>query len=312
MVKRNGFTLIELLVVISIIALLMAILMPALARAREQGKRAVCLNTLRQLMLAWIMYADDSDGLLVNASQGFGKYLKTGYYVGLGFGDQRDAPWPPWCGNGFDLWSAAVIEKDEPMQEALLRGPRTETDVPGQAQPVRGTNQLYKYAGDLHLYRCPTGEPGVLISYSIVDAMAGASTKKEWQECHKNNGDCSKGPPIMNTLEIRQPALRTVFVDEGTITPDSYTIYWNEPTWRDPVPCRHGKGTNWSYADGHCEFKKWTDPRTLWLCSLGDAIGGLSSSELLMPENPDLLWAQIACWGQPLGYTPLASTFGQL
>jgi prepilin-type N-terminal cleavage/methylation domain-containing protein len=53
----KGFTLIELLVVIAIIAVLMAILMPALHRAREQGKRAACLSNLKQMTLAWIMYA---------------------------------------------------------------------------------------------------------------------------------------------------------------------------------------------------------------------------------------------------------------
>jgi prepilin-type N-terminal cleavage/methylation domain-containing protein len=56
--SRRGFTLIELLVVIAIIAVLMAILLPALNRVKEQGKRAVCLSNLRQLTMAWIMYAD--------------------------------------------------------------------------------------------------------------------------------------------------------------------------------------------------------------------------------------------------------------
>ena len=55
----KGFTLVELLVVISIIALLMAILLPALARARELGKRAVCLVQIKQLQLGWNMYCDD-------------------------------------------------------------------------------------------------------------------------------------------------------------------------------------------------------------------------------------------------------------
>ncbi|HUV63411.1 MAG TPA: prepilin-type N-terminal cleavage/methylation domain-containing protein, partial [Sedimentisphaerales bacterium] len=49
----GGFTLIELLVVIAIIAILLAILMPALSRVKEQGKRAACLNNVKQMALAW-------------------------------------------------------------------------------------------------------------------------------------------------------------------------------------------------------------------------------------------------------------------
>jgi len=54
-------------VVIAIIAILMAILFPALNRAREQGRRAVCLSNLKQLALAWIMYADENDERLLMA-----------------------------------------------------------------------------------------------------------------------------------------------------------------------------------------------------------------------------------------------------
>jgi len=61
--RRKGFTLIELLVVIAIIALLAALLLPALARAKESGRRASCINNLHQLDLALRLYADSNDGL---------------------------------------------------------------------------------------------------------------------------------------------------------------------------------------------------------------------------------------------------------
>jgi prepilin-type N-terminal cleavage/methylation domain-containing protein/prepilin-type processing-associated H-X9-DG protein len=62
--KKSGFTLIELLVVIGIIALLLAILLPALQEARERGRRTVCLSNLHQIHLAMTMYADDNEGKL--------------------------------------------------------------------------------------------------------------------------------------------------------------------------------------------------------------------------------------------------------
>jgi len=68
--RLYGFTLIELLVVIAIIALLMGIMMPALQRVRRQAAGSVCLSNQHQLVLAWILYAQDNDHKLVGGHDG--------------------------------------------------------------------------------------------------------------------------------------------------------------------------------------------------------------------------------------------------
>jgi prepilin-type N-terminal cleavage/methylation domain-containing protein/prepilin-type processing-associated H-X9-DG protein len=68
--RRGAFTLIELLVVIAIIAILAALLLPALARAKAKGKQAACISNLRQIGLGMRMYADDNEGFLPTTTHG--------------------------------------------------------------------------------------------------------------------------------------------------------------------------------------------------------------------------------------------------
>jgi prepilin-type N-terminal cleavage/methylation domain-containing protein/prepilin-type processing-associated H-X9-DG protein len=134
--KRKAFTLIELLVVIAIIAILMAILIPALNRAREQGKRAVCLSNLKQLALAWIMYADDNDDVLVNGAVGYSN-------VNMQWGDHRGEK--AWVDTYSTTWDTAV--------QGIKNG------------------ALWPYVKELNIYRCPTGRRGEALTYSIMFSM---------------------------------------------------------------------------------------------------------------------------------------------
>lgn len=75
--RRRGFTLIEVLVVVAIIALLLAVLMPSLAGAREQARAVACMSNMRQLGIAWMMYADVYKGHLVRAGYEHGGAATT-------------------------------------------------------------------------------------------------------------------------------------------------------------------------------------------------------------------------------------------
>lgn len=79
--NRSGFTLIELLVVVSVIAMLLAILLPSLRKARAMAKRVACQSNLRQITVAWKMYLDDHDGRFYQGKNNFN--LNYGGWKGM-------------------------------------------------------------------------------------------------------------------------------------------------------------------------------------------------------------------------------------
>lgn len=286
MKTRRGFTLIELLVVIAIIAVLMGILMPALKRAREQGRRMVCLSNLRQLQLGWAMYADENEEKIVNG-EAYGGGDGTAPVPTSGF--HKGEKW--WTGDDVgDFWLG--INLTEKLQKQAIRA-----------------GALYAYTGKEKLYRCPTGVRGEFRTYTITDAMNGLRRDGTYvgnvgRKVNKTVLWVKKRTDIIQP----GPAERIVFLDEGRITPDSYATHYNNQRWWDPPFVRHANGTNVSFADGHADYWRFDGKQTIEIGQQA-AIPGIDAHSLhqLVPESEqdhqDLYRIQKAIWGR-LGYNP--------
>jgi prepilin-type N-terminal cleavage/methylation domain-containing protein/prepilin-type processing-associated H-X9-DG protein len=244
--EKKGFTLIELLVVIAVIALLMAILIPVLHSAREQGYRAVCLSNLKQLTLAWLAYAEEHDSKLVRGSAfSWGQNARGEHVIEYAEG---------WLGRAFLFPESHASLIEDPNKGAL-----------------------WPWIKHVDIYRCPRGRKGHAVTYSTLVAANGCDVEGTYlTRTLYTLGSFNKlgehiGSTVLkltNLTDIISPGAgqRAVFIDMGqTPLGNDFYVHYLYPKWKwhGAPPIRHRDGTTLSMADGHAEYWKWKGRETV-------------------------------------------------
>lgn len=243
--KKTGFTLIELLVVIAIIAILAAMLLPSLSKAKSCGQTTACLNNLKQLGYCWQMYTHDNNDVLVpnNSVNDIG-----------GGTTSRGASW---C-----LADPTVTN----VQNGMLFEYNHSLDI--YHCPVDRSTLAYDSGGNFDPIAGARGGTGPLRarSYNLSLSVNGFPDFNPWTPANI--------PMFKKFTEITTPNSDKclVFIDENeftltdsifgmqsdfskTVQGQTVDIWWDMPA------DRHNQGANLSFADGHAEHWKWKVPK---------------------------------------------------
>jgi prepilin-type N-terminal cleavage/methylation domain-containing protein/prepilin-type processing-associated H-X9-DG protein len=228
----KAFTLIELLVVIAIIAILAALLMPALAKARQKAEAIQCMNSTKQLTLAWLQYnLDSNDRLVYNYPSG-----TPGSWV------EGNMSW----GNSPDNTNTALLASGKlgpytGNNVGIFHCPADKSKAQGMSAPRVRSVSMNAFVGDPGSQRLP---PGYLFS------AAG------WIQ-------------FIKIGDVKYPSATILFLDEHPDSiNDGWYVYCNglgppeESFWGDLPASYHNGAAGFSFVDGHSEIHKWLESST--------------------------------------------------